>query len=96
MKNRGPLEGEEISRELSSDSLRDKKGPNLYVVPRQERKLMKSQSRKEKEGEEIFIPSNTPHRLRCLAQKRARVMELWLGESDESDIVRLEDKYGRE
>jgi len=49
-----------------------------------------------KEGEEIFIPSNTPHRLRCLGQKRARVMELWLGESDESDIVRLDDKYGRE
>lgn len=49
-----------------------------------------------KEGEEIFIPCKAPHRLRCLAKKRARVMELWLGDSDESDIVRLEDKYGRE
>ncbi len=51
---------------------------------------------KPKEGEEIFIPSKAPHRLRCLGQKRGRVMELWLGDSDESDIVRLEDKYGRE
>lgn len=49
-----------------------------------------------KEGEEIFIPQKTPHRLRCIAQKRARVMEIWLGDSDESDIVRLEDDYGRE
>jgi len=47
------------------------------------------------EGEEIFIPRNTPHRLRCLGQKQARVMEIWIGDSDESDIVRLEDDYGR-
>jgi len=50
---------------------------------------------KPKEGEEIFIPCQAPHRLRCLGKRRARVMELWLGDSDESDIVRLEDKYGR-
>jgi len=25
----------------------------------------------------------------------SRVMEIWLGNSDESDIVRIEDKYGR-
>lgn len=47
------------------------------------------------EDEEIFIPRNTPHRLRCLGQKQARVMEIWIGDSDESDIVRLEDEYGR-
>ena len=47
------------------------------------------------EGEEIFIPQKTPHRLRCLGQKQARVMEIWIGDSDESDIVRLEDEYGR-
>lgn len=47
------------------------------------------------EGEEIFIPRNTPHRLRCLGQKQARVMEIWIGDSDELDIVRLEDDYGR-
>lgn len=48
------------------------------------------------EGEEIFIPRETPHRLRCLGQKKARVMEIWIGDSDESDIVRLKDDYGRE
>lgn len=48
------------------------------------------------EGEEIFIPRETPHRLRCLGQKKARVMEIWIGNSDESDIVRLKDDYGRE
>ena len=48
------------------------------------------------EGEEIFIPREIPHRLRCLGQKKARVMEIWIGDSDESDMVRLKDDYGRE
>ena len=48
------------------------------------------------EGEEIFVPKKSSHRLRCLGSKQARVMEIWIGDSDESDIVRLEDKYGRE
>ncbi len=47
------------------------------------------------QDEEIFIPKNTPHRLRCLGPGQARVMEIWIGDSDESDIVRLEDEYGR-
>jgi len=46
-------------------------------------------------NEEIFIPEKTPHRLRGVGPKPARVMELWLGESGEEDIVRLEDEYGR-
>lgn len=48
------------------------------------------------ESEEIFIPCKAPHRLRCLGNQRARVMEIWIGESTEDDIVRLEDEYGRE
>jgi len=46
-------------------------------------------------GEEIFIPQKAPHRLRCLRAQPARVMEIWIGDSDESDIVRLKDDYGR-
>lgn len=46
-------------------------------------------------GEEIFIPAKTPHRLKGVGPKPARVMELWLGPSGEDDIVRLEDVYGR-
>ena len=49
-----------------------------------------------KENEEIFIPRKAPHRLRCLGQTPARVMEIWIGDSDEEDIVRLKDEYGRE
>jgi mannose-6-phosphate isomerase-like protein (cupin superfamily) len=45
--------------------------------------------------EEIFVPRESPHRLRCLGPEQARVMEIWIGDSDESDIVRLEDEYGR-
>jgi mannose-6-phosphate isomerase-like protein (cupin superfamily) len=46
--------------------------------------------------EEIFIPKKTPHRLRCVGQKKARIMEIWIGKSEEEDIIRLEDDYGRE
>jgi mannose-6-phosphate isomerase len=46
-------------------------------------------------NEEIYIPLEAPHRLRCLGSKPGRVMELWLGTPEESDIVRLEDDYGR-
>lgn len=45
--------------------------------------------------EEIFIPAKAPHRLRCTGEKPARIMEIWLGDSSEEDIVRLEDVYGR-
>jgi len=47
-------------------------------------------------GEEIFIPRKTPHRVRNRSLHPARVMEIWIGRSDESDIVRIEDDYGRE
>lgn len=46
-------------------------------------------------NEEIFIPQGTPHRMRGVGEKPARVMEIWIGPSEESDIVRLEDRYGR-
>jgi mannose-6-phosphate isomerase-like protein (cupin superfamily) len=48
-----------------------------------------------KENEEVFIPRQMPHRVRCLGPKPARIMEIWIGRSDESDIVRLKDVYGR-
>lgn len=48
-----------------------------------------------KKNEEIFIPCRTPHRLRCVGKQPGRIMELWLGKSGESDIVRLQDDYGR-
>jgi mannose-6-phosphate isomerase-like protein (cupin superfamily) len=46
-------------------------------------------------NEEVYIPLGAPHRLRCVGPAAGRVMELWLGDSEESDIVRLEDVYGR-
>jgi mannose-6-phosphate isomerase len=48
-----------------------------------------------RKGEEIYIPREALHRLSCVGRSPARVMEIWLGNSDESDIVRIEDKYGR-
>jgi len=48
-----------------------------------------------KVDEEIFIPRKIPHRVRCIGEKPARIMEIWIGKSRESDIIRLEDTYGR-
>jgi mannose-6-phosphate isomerase len=46
-------------------------------------------------GEEIWITRGTRHRARGVGERPARVLELWVGESEESDIVRIEDSYGR-
>jgi mannose-6-phosphate isomerase len=46
-------------------------------------------------GEEVWIPKGTKHRARGVGDKPARVMELWVGPSEESDIIRLEDAYNR-
>ena len=45
--------------------------------------------------EEVVIPRRAPHRLRNTGQAPARVMEIWIGRSSESDIVRLSDDYDR-
>ena len=47
-------------------------------------------------NEEIFIRRKMAHRVRCIGQKPARIMEIWIGNSEESDIIRLEDEYGRQ
>jgi mannose-1-phosphate guanylyltransferase/mannose-6-phosphate isomerase/mannose-1-phosphate guanylyltransferase/mannose-6-phosphate isomerase len=46
-------------------------------------------------NEEILIPRRAPHRMRNVGQSPARVMEIWIGQSSESDIVRLSDDYDR-
>lgn len=45
-------------------------------------------------GAEHFIPRTTEHRLEAGAEPVV-VLEISFGEFDESDIVRLEDSYGR-
>lgn len=46
-------------------------------------------------GEEFFIPSGQVHRLMSKG-KRARILEVAFGYSNEEDIYRLADDYGRE
>ena len=45
--------------------------------------------------EEVFIPRRASHRVRNAGDKPARFMEIWIGDSSESDIVRLSDDYSR-
>lgn len=46
-------------------------------------------------NEEIFIPRRAPHRVRNVGDSPARFLEIWVGRSSESDIVRLQDDYDR-
>ncbi|MBU1199814.1 MAG: phosphomannose isomerase type II C-terminal cupin domain [Nanoarchaeota archaeon] len=47
-----------------------------------------------KVGEQIMIPHGKKHRLSSL-EKRARVLEISVGEFSEDDEIRYEDDYGR-
>ena len=50
---------------------------------------------KPKKNEEIYVPQKAPHRVRNTGTHPARIMEIWVGNSEEDDIVRLADDYGR-
>ena len=47
-----------------------------------------------KPGDEIIVKRTTKHRLSSLG-KKARILEISLGDFDEDDIERFEDVYGR-
>lgn len=48
-----------------------------------------------KRGDEIWIPRKSLHRVKNIGKEPARFFELWVGESEEDDIVRVEDIYKR-
>ena len=49
-----------------------------------------------KAGENIFIPTETRHRIQNNSSEPLTFIEVQVGETlDENDIVRYEDKYGR-
>lgn len=45
-------------------------------------------------GDEFFVKENTAHRIKA-QQQTVEILEIALGDFDEKDIVRLEDRYGR-
>ena len=45
-------------------------------------------------GEEFFIPRETKHRIEAV-DETVDILEIALGEFDENDITRLEDRYHR-
>jgi mannose-6-phosphate isomerase len=47
-----------------------------------------------KVGDEFFVPRETKHRI-CGGPDGVVLLEIALGQFDESDIVRFEDDYGR-
>lgn len=52
---------------------------------------------RENSHDEFFVPRESLHRISVDANgMRVRILEISFGIFDEADIVRLEDKYGRE
>jgi mannose-1-phosphate guanylyltransferase/mannose-6-phosphate isomerase len=49
---------------------------------------------KAKAGDEFFIPQKTVHRLEAQTEK-VEILEIAFGDFEESDILRIEDAYGR-
>jgi len=52
-----------------------------------------NENHKATEGQEYYIPQKTNHRMQGITD--ISFLEIALGEFNENDIVRLEDKYGR-
>ncbi len=50
--------------------------------------------RKVREGEMVVIKKNTAHRIKA-GWRKVKVLEVSLGNFDEKDEIRLEDKYNR-
>lgn len=48
-----------------------------------------------RQGEEIWIPANTRHRLAGVGEAPARVLEIAFGDWKQDDITRYEDDFGR-
>ena len=47
------------------------------------------------EGSSVLIKKEEKHTVKCVAPKRLVIYEMQVGRPSEDDIVRLEDKYGR-
>jgi mannose-6-phosphate isomerase len=46
-------------------------------------------------GEEFMVTAEETHRIRCVGDRRGRVLEIAYGYTTEDDTQRLEDAYGR-
>ena len=46
------------------------------------------------EGDEFYVAPKENHRIKA-QENEVRILEIALGDFDENDIIRIEDKYGR-
>lgn len=53
------------------------------------------ESRETSEGDQVWIPRGTSHRIANVGERPARFVEVAYGVFDEGDIVRHEDDYAR-
>ena len=47
-------------------------------------------------GDSIYIKKGQKHKMECISEEPLSIFEMQMGETREDDIVRLEDKYGRD
>jgi mannose-6-phosphate isomerase len=71
----------------------DKREEYWYVISGNPKILVGDKWIQAKPGDDFFITQKIVHSAESLVDD-ARILEIWFGEFDQSDIVRLEDKYG--
>ena len=47
-------------------------------------------------GDSVYINKEQKHKMECISEEPLVIYEMQMGDTREDDIVRLEDKYGRE
>jgi len=67
----------------------------IKIIQGQAEVTLGEEVKQAQENDEFFIPKETKHRIKA-GQELVKILEISLGEFEEEDEVRLEDKYGRE
>lgn len=81
--------GEELSLQYHK-----KRDEFIKIIQGQVEVTLGEEIKQAQEDDEFFIPRETKHRLKA-GQKLVKVLEISLGDFEEEDEVRLEDKYKR-
>ncbi len=82
-------------QEMFSLQSHQKREEFWYVLEGSPTAIISKSKKKYQAGDSIKIAKNTKHRITNNTKKTVKVLEISLGNFDEKDIIRFEDKYGR-
>lgn len=82
-------------KELLSLQSHKKRTEFWYVLEGNPTIVLNTKIKKYKPGESVKFGPRTKHRIINETRKKVRILEISLGNFDEDDIIRYEDKYNR-